>query len=734
MTTSRWTLCVCAALLLAGGLAQTGTAATSPVEELTKVLPDDLLFFMATSGGEAVKGDFDKSIMGRIWNDPSTQIFCQSIKTELMAKIQQEAQAEEDVPRIIGMALEYAQLVLDRPVVVGVAQVPVEKGPPGCIFAILDAGDRKSDVAAAVAKVEAMLGENKVAEVKVGSLTMRGLKDNEDVRLYWGWVGNYLVVAGNDAQGAVLKYVVKPRATVAAYLQKVPSSGDALALYYDYGRLLGMVDAVAGVKAGEKEAGLIKAVVSEMGLANVGALTLRAGFAGPDLVSNAFLHVPEPRTGIFTAFKPVEPSMFRMVDAQAVAAGAVNYDLAGIYDMAMKTIKTISPDEGYPEIQKGLAQLESEVQVSIRDGLLKSLAGPAVFYTLPAGKMVEAPMGGFVVVVKLTDGQLFEKNMTAIGAFASAKAKGMLQVGVQTDEAGRTIHVWSSPALALAQVTPTWSVVDGQVVIGSSTPLCKMGIKQVVSQGEGTTSLLDTDGFKEVAAKLPKNLVSLTYADSQVQFNQMMTQLPQVWPMAVMAAMQAGFKLPVMLPSLGSIAQDMQPSCEYGYLASDGFYTHYQGSGLEVSLRGVAGAALGAGIAMPALARTRQLAFRMTSGTNLSGIGKACLIYANDHDDRFPPNLEALVQEVELSPKSLESKLKPKDFDGPSYIYIAGQTMMMSPANIVVYENPEFCQEGVNVLFLDSHVEFMKPDAFRQRLQATYERLGREMPEIKFKD
>ena len=32
------------------------------------------------------------------------------------------------------------------------------------------------------------------------------------------------------------------------------------------------------------------------------------------------------------------------------------------------------------------------------------------------------------------------------------------------------------------------------------------------------------------------------------------------------------------------------------------------------------------GILMPALARTRQLAFRMTCGTNLSGIGKAMLI------------------------------------------------------------------------------------------------------------
>jgi prepilin-type N-terminal cleavage/methylation domain-containing protein len=42
------------------------------------------------------------------------------------------------------------------------------------------------------------------------------------------------------------------------------------------------------------------------------------------------------------------------------------------------------------------------------------------------------------------------------------------------------------------------------------------------------------------------------------------------------------------------------------------------------------------GILMPALSRVRQIAFRMVCGSNLSGIGRAMLIYANDYDDSFP--------------------------------------------------------------------------------------------------
>jgi prepilin-type N-terminal cleavage/methylation domain-containing protein len=41
-------------------------------------------------------------------------------------------------------------------------------------------------------------------------------------------------------------------------------------------------------------------------------------------------------------------------------------------------------------------------------------------------------------------------------------------------------------------------------------------------------------------------------------------------------------------------------------------------------------------ILMPALARVRQIAYRMICGTNLSGIGKAMLVYANDSNERYP--------------------------------------------------------------------------------------------------
>jgi hypothetical protein len=723
---------ICLSLLVVAGFIVTDAAAASAVEELTRVMPDDTVYFIATSGCDALKDECAKTIFGRMCSDPQVTGFVTQIKNELMTKVGQEG--HDEVAQMVKMAMGYGQLLLKRPILIGAARAETVEGPPACFFGILDAGDRKSELEAALAQVEAMIGEDEIGQIEVGALKMHSLKDNEDVPLYWGWVGNYLIVGVNDQQGVATKYLANPRVTATDHLKKVPGHGDVLAVYEDLQQIWQIVQSFAFREGGQDDLIPIKLAIDELGVSKVGTIVVRVGISGTDLVSDSFAQVPEPRTGLFAAFKPVDPAMLGAVDAQAVTAGVVNVDLGHMYDTIMKTIKAVSPDEGYPEVQEGLAELESEVGIQLRDGLLKSLAGPVVLYSLPAGRMPEAPMGGLVAMLKLADAALFEKTMATLGTSVGQRAAGMLQIGSQTDEQGRTIHVWASPMLAFAQVMPTWSVVGDHVVIGSNTALCTMGIKRLAAAGQGASSLLDTEGYKKATADLPANLLSLSYIDSQAQFTQMMMQLQQVWPLATMGAMKAGIKLPVMLPNLGAIIKDMQPACEYNYARPDGFYSHYRGTGLEVSLRGVAGGALAAGVIMPALARTRQLAFRMTSGTNLSSIGKACLIYANDHEDQFPPNLEVLVAESYLSSDQLESKLKPEGSDEPAFIYIPGQNVMMRPGNVIAYDNPEFCTDGVNVLFMDSHVEFMKPDDFRRELKETYEGLGREMPEIRFKD
>ncbi len=714
-------------VLLATVLAHAPAASgASALEELAKRMPDDVIAFMGTSGGDALKGDFEKTALGRIWNDQGVQTFYQSVKKELLAKAVKESD-DPNIPQKIDLVLKYVRLALSRPIVVGAVQVPVEDGPPIAGFAILDAGDRKAEFAAVLSQLEAMAGagQDAIADREIGSLKLRAPKD-ADIPLYWGWAGNCFVVAVNDAQGVAVKYVSQPHSVPPASLGKVPGSGDAFVETVDIQKVRQLIALFIREESGDEDANIFRTVVEKLGLADVKTVCVRAGFAGPNVVVQALLEMPTPGGGIFTACKSIDPAWFGAVDARAMTASAVNWDLASLYDTILNTVKTAVPDEA-DDIQQGIEELQSEIKVRIREDLLGSVAGPMVSYTLPAGVMAEAPMGGFVVAAKLKDAAAFEKAMTALGEFIGEKAQGVFQVSEQKQDDGRTVHVWAIAPVAMMGLMPTWSIANDHVVIGSSTELCNRAVKQLVSKGDDGKSLLDAEGYKKAAAGLPQSLSSLSYVDSSLQLTQMMTQAQQMWPMATMLAMQQGIKLPVMLPSLTRIAKDMEPSIDYCYRRPDGVRAFYRGPGSAGSLVAVAGGAVGAGVAMPAMARAREQARTVASMSNLKQLGLACHMYADDHDDKFPSDLEQ-AKSYYRDDKILKSPRKPSWFDGPSYIYIPDQIVKGNPGNIVAYENPEFGMDRVLALFLDGHVEAMDYDRFQSELEATYERLGREMP------
>ena len=109
------------------------------------------------------------------------------------------------------------------------------------------------------------------------------------------------------------------------------------------------------------------------------------------------------------------------------------------------------------------------------------------------------------------------------------------------------------------------------------------------------------------------------------------------------------------------------------------------------------------------------------------------MMYADENEGKLPERIEQ-AHDYYNDSKILDSPLKPGGFDGPSYIYVKGHSLSVESAarQIVVYENPEYLPDEINVLFLDGHVERMKRDRFIETLEATYKQLGREMPEIKF--
>ncbi|MCP4260996.1 MAG: DUF1559 domain-containing protein [Planctomycetes bacterium] len=117
----------------------------------------------------------------------------------------------------------------------------------------------------------------------------------------------------------------------------------------------------------------------------------------------------------------------------------------------------------------------------------------------------------------------------------------------------------------------------------------------------------------------------------------------------------------------------------------------------------------------PSLMQARTQARRMVCATNLKGIGLALIIYANDYDDQFPPDLETLISKAEMPAKGLicpASKLK------KTYIYRgASITVDDTPWMITVYDKTGNHSDGRNVLFLDGHVEWVEEERFQELIK-----------------
>ena len=209
------------------------SARRTPVEEMAGMLPEDVIGFLSSSGGDYLESGFDESILGRIWSEPSFGQFYQSVKGAIQAKINSKLtdpegrQLYEDVKSLF-------KLSLSRPMLVGLAaKVGSDDEVPIYGFLIIEAGVKKLEMSELIGRVETADEDLGIADIKIGPYTMRGSLEG-DVPYYWGWVNNYFVLAINDGEGRAVKKMTLPgRSEYQSKLEKVPGHGDALAVYVD---------------------------------------------------------------------------------------------------------------------------------------------------------------------------------------------------------------------------------------------------------------------------------------------------------------------------------------------------------------------------------------------------------------------------------------------------------------------------------------------------------------------
>ncbi len=126
---------------------------------------------------------------------------------------------------------------------------------------------------------------------------------------------------------------------------------------------------------------------------------------------------------------------------------------------------------------------------------------------------------------------------------------------------------------------------------------------------------------------------------------------------------------------------------------------------------------LAADLLAPAAVQAQEEFARIVCGTNLSGLGKALLIHANDYADELPATLVTLKTTAEVTDRSLSCGCDREGKGGIPYVYRGGDlNTSRNPDMITAYCKRDH-RGGRNVLFLDSHVEWVTQEQFQKLIE-----------------
>jgi prepilin-type processing-associated H-X9-DG protein len=696
--------------------------AASALDSLYKKVPDQTIVFAATSGLDAVKGDFDQSILGQIANDPQMQAFFGQIMTAL-----KNAEGFETIGGEGNEYLDFVKELLRSPTIAGVMLNPEDLDADPTVFVMSQTvTDKKAMNTLFESLIADQLESNTITkEGQAGRITYTLTPQ----KAYVARLNDYFLAVLNDPEQSLLRRFDRmTNYKLPRTMSQIPAGRDAFVACVEFDKIWSLLHEEAKTDADVKT---VIDVLKTLGLSNMQTYVTGTGFEGSQLVSYGNLKMSASE-GIWNAFAPVDRTLLNQADPLAIQASVCRVEPAVLYDTILKAVSQAvpaSPEGG--DVQSQIAAFEEQIGFKLRDDFLSSLEGSFLTYSLPAYTSPELAMGGYVLAARLSDADKFNNCMTRIGQLIAAMAPEQVQVTSRQTAGGRPIQIWAVGVMAMMQIIPSWAI-EGDTLVMTSHPNLTGQTLDRIAAGGGET-LLSRPEFASLTQSIPSDAFLISIADSKAQAQQAMLMLQQFWPMARMGVMKQGLQLPIMLPSIDAYIEKMEPSVQYVLKTSSGMESYYSGTGLEANPGNVAVTAMGAGILMPALSKTKKVAQRVVSGTNLKSIGMACFVYSADYDGNFPQTLDVLISECDLSPKSLISPRKPDGFEGPDYILVQGLSTASPATMVLAYENPAFVDDDlVNVLYVDGHVSAEDPATLKQALQKTYEYLNKPLPEMEW--
>lgn len=433
----------------------------------------------------------------------------------------------------------------------------------------------------------------------------------------------------------------------------------------------------------------------------------------PGFQNRLVLHCPGERTGLLALVPTglLSEDLFAHVPKFSPAAAALCFDAAEAYDVVRQLTYAWS-ESGGESFDSSMADFAEETGLDLRDGLLAALGREYLMYVTPSPL---SPVGlDAALLIPDSEGG---RMKTALASLADYVRTSMEEDGTGTVESSTVGEHTLYMVRYRGQVplAPAFGVV-GNTVVASLFPGSAQAQMRMLSSGppDPSTSILASERFKETRARVSPGGSMVSYLDAEAYIDLAYRGVMQLW---TFPTFDPPFEA-TELPQPEAITKHLGGACSMLRVGEqDIVLEEYSPLIINPSLSPQSLALMGGITYAASRASHQEYAAAEVEGpecvSNLKNIGLALAIYANDHEDKYPPTLEDLLAGYLPNAEALQC---PSDSsDERSYLYVPGLSVAHEPTAIVMFERKGNHAGGRNVLFGDGHVEWMSEEAFQRR-------------------
>ncbi len=689
-------------------------------EGLIDSVPADAIFYMGWAGAGSMPAGYEQSHLKAIVDASD---FGKLFSESMPRLIKLMGQEEPEGAMVLSAMSVMAEPMWKYPSAVyfGGLDMTNPRKPMPKLAVLMDAGDQAAAVAG---KLQGEIAKFGPMEVPV-TVTASG-------RVVAVVVGS-LPAANGASLGGDARFT--------EMMGKVKADG-VIRVYYDLEKTWAAIEQMPMNPREQKE---WVAVRDGLNLKGIQCIAYSGSFDGKDWRDDVYVKAPSPRTGVamLVDAKPLGAEILKVIPADASLAMAGRTDLARVMAEVRKGVAAVDARSG-DEMEQGLAKINDFLEMDIERDLLEPMGDQWAVYASP--NVGGDGLLGMCMVNKLDDPAKVDQALWQLSQKANEAMKGAGDGKItlefkQFEADGINVRYFAIPF-----ISPAWAVKDGNLYAGLYPQVVVAAAGHV--NGEGKT-ILDNPKYQSVRKRLGDHEAGM------MQFYDMEQRVPAGYASTLMfsrlylgMADLFGGQTPAMLmPPLNVIMKHVSPAGAISWSDEQGYYMTsiepFPGSTTlatgDLAMVGVGQQALLASIMLPSLNRSRETANRVKCASNMRQIGQATLLYCNENRQRMPGDQGILLKtqdlgvEVFLCPSSMNDipaearggnvdKMAAWVNENSSYVWLApaGISANINPETVILHEQfDNHDGDGMNLLFGDGHVEFMRMEQAEKLIEAS---------------